>query len=70
MPFHEIFAGVASSLIISPIMSIIDISILKSQLQKEKIGKSIVDNIIFYSNNKQKCIKPLPFSRYGLLTLV
>jgi hypothetical protein len=59
MPFHEIFAGVTSSFIISPIMSIIDISILKSQLQKEKIGKSIVNNITFYSNNKPKFIKPL-----------
>jgi hypothetical protein len=59
MPFHEIFAGITSSFIISPIMSIIDISIIKSQLHKEKIGKSIVDNITFYSNNKPKFIKPL-----------
>jgi predicted nucleic-acid-binding protein len=59
MPFHEIFAGVTSSFIISPIMSIIDISILRSQLQKEKISKSIVNNITFYSNNKSKFIKPL-----------
>jgi hypothetical protein len=59
MPFHEIFAGITSSLIISPIMSIIDISIIKSQLHKERIGKSITDNITFYSNNKQKFIKPL-----------
>jgi hypothetical protein len=59
MPFHEIFAGITSSIIISPIMSIIDISILKSQLHKEKISKSIVDNITFYSNNRHKLIKPL-----------
>lgn len=59
MPFHEIFAGITSSLIISPIMSIIDISIIKSQLHKEKIGKSITDNITFYSTNKQKFIRPV-----------
>jgi hypothetical protein len=59
MPFHEIFAGIASSFIISPIMSIIDISIIKSQLNKEKISKSITDNITFYSNNKQKFIRPV-----------
>jgi hypothetical protein len=59
MQFHEIFAGFTSSFIISPTMSIIDISIIKSQLHKEKISKSIVDNITFYSNNKVKFIKPL-----------
>ena len=59
MPLHEIFAGICSSFIISPIMSIIDISIIKSQLCKENIGKSISDNIIFYSKNKKKFIKPL-----------
>jgi hypothetical protein len=59
MPYHEIFAGITTSLIISPIMSIIDISILKSQLHKERIGKSITDNITFYSNNKKIFIKPL-----------
>jgi hypothetical protein len=59
MPFNEIFAGVISSIIISPLMSIIDMSILKSQLQKEKFSKSLVDNISFYSNNKPKFIKPL-----------
>jgi len=59
MPLHEIFAGIASSFIISPIMSIIDLSIIKSQLFKENIGKSISDNIIFYSKNKKNFIKPL-----------
>jgi hypothetical protein len=59
MPLHEIFAGITCSFIISPIMSIIDISIIKSQLCKENISKSISDNIIFYSKNKQKFIKPL-----------
>jgi hypothetical protein len=59
MPLHEIFAGICSSFIISPIMSIIDISIIKSQLCKENIGKSISDNIIFYSKNKKNFIKPL-----------
>lgn len=59
MPFHEIFAGIASSFIISPIMTIIDISIIKSQLHKERLSKSITDNITFYSNNKQNFIRPL-----------
>lgn len=59
MPLHEIFAATASSFIISPIMTIIDISIIKSQLQKEKISKSMIDNITFYSNNKKKFVFPL-----------
>jgi hypothetical protein len=59
MPLHEIFAGVTTSFIISPLMTIIDISIIKSQLHKEKIGKSITENITFYSNNKTKFIRPV-----------
>lgn len=59
MVLHEIFAGITCSFIISPIMSIIDISIIKSQLHKENIGKSISNQIVYYSNNKHKFIKPL-----------
>lgn len=59
MPLHELFSGITTSLIISPIMSIIDLSIIKSQLHKQNIGKSISDNIIFYSKNKINFIKPL-----------
>lgn len=59
MVLHEIFAGITTSFIISPIMSIIDISIIKTQLHKENIGKSISSQIIYYSNNKHKFIKPV-----------
>ena len=59
MVLHELFAGITTSFIISPIMSIIDISIIKSQMSKENIGKSISDQIMYYSNNKHKFIKPL-----------
>jgi hypothetical protein len=59
MVLHELFAGITTSFIISPIMSIIDISIIKSQMCKENIGKSISDQIMYYSNNKRNFIKPL-----------
>ena len=59
MPLHELFAGITTSFIISPIMSIIDISIIKSQLHKENIGKSISDNVTYYAKNKSKFIRPL-----------
>ena len=59
MPLHELFAGITTSFIISPIMSIIDISIIKSQLHKENIGKSLSQNITYYSKNKYKFIRPL-----------
>jgi hypothetical protein len=58
MVFHELFAGVTSSLLISPIMSILDISIIKSQLQKEKLSKSLTDNVSYYANNKRSFLKP------------
>lgn len=59
MVFHEVFAGVTSSLIISPIMTLIDISIIKSQLHKQTLSKSITENITFYSANKRSFLKPL-----------
>ncbi len=59
MVLHEIFAGATSSLLISPIMSILDLSIIKSQIHKEKLSKSLVDNFTFYSNHKTKFLKPL-----------
>jgi hypothetical protein len=65
MPLNEIFAGITSSIIISPIMSIIDISIIKSQINKEKFSKSMVDNIVFYSQNTKKIIKPI-----GIMNIV
>ncbi len=59
MVIHELFAGVTSSLIISPIMTLIDISIIKSQLHKQTLSKSITENITFYSANKRSFLKPL-----------
>lgn len=59
MVLHEVFAGLTSSLIIAPIMTIIDISIIKSQMQKQNLSKSITDNITFYSANRKSFIKPM-----------
>ncbi len=59
MVFHELFAGFTSSLLISPIMTILDISIIKSQLQKEKLSKSIADNLSHYATYKKSFVKPL-----------
>ena len=59
MPFHEIFAGIASSVIISPVMTLIDMSIIRSQMNRQSISKSFVSNITFYSVNKSKIWRPV-----------
>ena len=40
-------------------MTILDISIIKSQLQKEKLSKSITDNLTHFANHKKSFLKPL-----------
>lgn len=68
MPVHEIFSAFAASFVISPIMSLIDLSIIKSQLNKESFNKSIVKNIQYYSSNPSQFYRPLfvMFNVYGL----
>lgn len=67
MPFHEIFAGIASSVIISPIMALIDMSIIRSQMNQQRISKSVISNIEYYSVNKSKMWRPVSimFSVYS-----
>lgn len=43
MPLFELFCGLTSSIIISPIMTIIDSSIIRSQINKTKFRESIVE---------------------------
>jgi hypothetical protein len=65
MVFHELFAGTTSSLLISPIMAFLDMSILKSQIHKEKLSQALVSNLNYYTANKKTFIKP-----FGIMNVV
>lgn len=58
MPVHEIFASAAASLTIAPIMSLIDLSILRSQLKRERFHEAVVQNINHYARNKAQFRHP------------
>lgn len=58
MPFNEIFSAITSSLIISPIMTIIDTSIIKSQINKLDFKKSLLENVNSYLNRQINFTKP------------
>lgn len=53
-----VLSAAISSLIISPMVSLIDLSIIKSQLHKETFSTSFSKNAIYYSINKKSFIKP------------
>lgn len=52
MPFFEIFCGFTSSLFIFPVMTVIDTSIIRSQINKTPFKKSLITTIEDYSNRK------------------
>lgn len=58
MPFYEIFCGFSSSLLIAPIMTIIDTAIIKSQVSKQSLKPAIVSTIEDYSSKKMKFNRP------------
>ena len=58
MPLYELFCGITSSLIVSPIMTIIDTSIIKSQLNKINFKTALLETTNDYSNKKIKFQKP------------
>jgi hypothetical protein len=65
MVFHEVFAGATSSLLVSPIMALLDLSILKSQLSKQTLGTSLTENIHYYTIQKKQFIRP-----FGIMNVV
>lgn len=65
MPLYELFCGLTSSLLVSPIMTIIDSSIIRSQLNKMDFKTSLLQTSSDYVN-KNICFKR-PF---GVMLLV
>lgn len=58
MPAYEIFCGLTSSLVVAPFMTIIDSSIIKSQLNKIEFKKAIIETSSDYLNKKNSFVKP------------
>lgn len=58
MPLYEVFCGFTSSLIVAPIMTIIDTAIIKSQLKNILLKTAISDSITDYSSKKIQFTKP------------
>ena len=58
MPFYEIFCGVASSLLVAPVMTIIDTAVIKTQLQKSQLKTALADTITDYSSKKLRFARP------------
>lgn len=65
MPLYELFCGITSSLIVSPIMTIIDTSVIKSQLNKMNFKTALLETTNDYSNKKIKFQRP-----FGIMSLV
>lgn len=65
MPTYELFCGFTSSLIVSPIMTLIDTAIIKSQLNKISFKQSLLDTTNDYSNKKIKFHRP-----FGIMLFV
>lgn len=65
MPVYELTAALISSATVSPIMTIIDTSIIKSQFQKVGLVQACTDTIKDYTNGTIKFKRPL-----GIMTMV
>jgi hypothetical protein len=53
-----IFSAATSSFIISPFVTIIDLSIIRSQMRGETFNKSLSENLVYHSKNFKSFIKP------------
>lgn len=58
MPLYEIFCGLTTSFIISPVMTLIDTSVIKSQLDNKKFSKTFNEIVKDYSNKRLNFAKP------------
>ncbi len=52
MPIYELFCGFTSALLVSPVMTTIDTSIIKSQLTKKSFKQSFTETINDFTNKK------------------
>lgn len=52
MPLYELFCGLSTSLIISPIMTLIDTSIIRTQIKNLKFRDSLIETSKDYLNRK------------------
>lgn len=75
MPFYEIGTALFCSTLISPIMTILDTSIIRSQFENKPFNIVYKETIKNYINGKVKCYKPLKimngvyFSTYATANL-
>jgi hypothetical protein len=58
MPLYEIFCGVTSGFIVSPVMTIIDSSIIRSQLTNQSFKKSLLETSNDYLNKRINFARP------------
>ena len=59
MPFYELFCGVTSGVMVSPIMTVLDSAIIKSQLNKLDFKKSLIETANDYLTKKTSFKRPL-----------
>jgi len=58
MPLYELFSALTSAFIVTPIMTIIDTSVIYSQIYKLNFKNSMIKTFNYYSKNKINFKKP------------
>jgi hypothetical protein len=58
MPVYELFCGITTSLIISPVMTLIDTSIIKAQIKNQNFALTVSEIIRDYTNKTLNLRKP------------
>lgn len=58
MPLYEIFCGMCSSLVIAPIMTVLDTAVIKTQVTKSTLKQAVQDSATDYINKKMSFKKP------------
>lgn len=58
MPLYELFCGLTTSLIVSPVMTLIDSAVIKSQLENKKFTKTLHEITKDYAYNKSNFMRP------------
>lgn len=59
MPFYEIGSAFLCSSLISPVMTVMDTSIIRSQYENISLSQSYKKTIRNYTNGSVKCLRPL-----------
>jgi len=58
MPLHELACGITSALFVSPVMTVIDSAIIKSQIKKIDFKKALLDTTNDYAHKKIHFTRP------------